>query len=156
MRPVRKFVSLCHTQLQKSLMRSWEEVGVVCKEVRWRKGQRKYYCQKYLRQKYFCQKYFREKYFWKTCFPTNIFGKNIYAKNIFGKNIYTINIFTKNIFGKNIFTKKNVAKNIVEKNIFVKNIFKKNSPKIFKKNTYWKYFSKKKGGGEAPLAARRA
>ena len=43
------------------------------------------------------------------------------------------------------------AKNIVEKNIFQKNL-----PKIFtKKNTYAKYISKK-GGGEAPFAARRA
>ena len=29
---------LCHTQLQKSLLRSWEEVGVVFRAVRWGKG----------------------------------------------------------------------------------------------------------------------
>ena len=38
-RPVREFV--CHTWLQKSLMRSWEEVGVVCKAVTWGKGKKK-------------------------------------------------------------------------------------------------------------------
>ena len=35
------FVSLCNTQLQKSLMRSWEEVGVVYRAVRWGKGKKK-------------------------------------------------------------------------------------------------------------------
>ena len=85
----RSFV--CHTQLEKSLMRSWEEVGVVCMEVKWRKGKkkiclpkillpkillpkifslkiffcRKYFSQKYFQKKYFYQKYFRPKNCWK-------------------------------------------------------------------------------------------
>ena len=92
LRPVRKsFVSFRHTQLQKSLMRSWEEVGVVCKEVRWRKGYRKYYCQKYLRKKYFCK---------------NISGQKIVGKNIFEKNIFVKNIFQKNTYAKYFFLKK--------------------------------------------------
>ena len=102
LRPVREFVcpSLCHTQHQKSLMRSWEEVGVVCKEVRWRKGKRKYLCQKYLRQKYFRQKYFRQKYFQK-----NISAKNIVEKQNFEKNIFVKNIF-KNKTDQKYFQKK--------------------------------------------------
>ena len=111
---------MCHTPFQKSLMRSWEEVGVVWKEVRWREGKR------------------------------NIIAKNIYAKYIFAKNIFAKNIFNKifspKIFSKTKFSPKNIfAKNILAKNIVEKNIFKKNPQKIFsKKNTYAKYFSKKK------------
>ena len=56
-----------------------------------------------------------------------------------------------NIIAKNIH-----AKNIFAENIFVKNIFKKTHQKYFQKNTYAKCFSKKKGVGEGPLAARRA
>ena len=97
---LRSFV--CHTQLEKSLMRSWEEVGVVCKEVRWRKGKRKYYCQKYLCQKYFqkkCspkiifsakyifkKKYFCQKYFWKNNLA-KIFSKKILLPNTFSKKV---------------------------------------------------------------------
>ena len=52
-----------------------------------------------------------------------------------------------------IFLKQNItAKNIFEKNIFTKNNFqKKIHQKYFQKNTFAKYFSKKKGGGETPL-----
>ena len=72
LRPVRNFVlrsPLCHTQLQKTLMRSWEEVGVVCRAVRWGKG----------KEKIFLAKIFLSE---------NIFGKNIFDENIFGKNIF--------------------------------------------------------------------
>ena len=110
-------------------MRSWEEVGVVCKEVN---GGR-----------------VRENIIAKNIYAKNIFGKNIFRKNIFRKNIFGRNIFRKNIFAKNIFKKNIFAKNIVEK-IFSKRIFlskiffKKLTKNIFKKNTYAKYFSKKK------------
>ena len=39
-------------------MRSWEEVGVVNKAVRWGKGKKKYFWQKYFWRKFFQQKYF--------------------------------------------------------------------------------------------------
>ena len=112
---------LCHTWLQKSLMRSWEEVGVVWKEVRWRKGKGKYYCQKYL-----CQKYFQ---------------KNIFAKNIFKNNFFCQIYFQKKYFCQKYFWK----------NSFTKNIFKeKNHRKYFQKNIFAKYFSKKKVGAKPP------
>ena len=115
LRPVRKFVLrlLCHTQLQKSLMRTWEEVGVVCKTVRWGKGKKKYFCGNYFRQKYFCQKYFqnkyfRKKYFQKKYFRQKYFQKKYFRQKYFGKNQQKY--FLKKYFCQIFFHKKVGAK----------------------------------------------
>ena len=55
----RKFV--CHTQLQKSLMRSWEEVGVVWRAVRFGKGKKKIFMLKIFLPKIFSTKIFSPK-----------------------------------------------------------------------------------------------
>ena len=52
---------VCHTQLQKSLMRSWEEVGVVWRAVRFGKGKKKIFMLKIFLPKIFSTKIFSPK-----------------------------------------------------------------------------------------------
>ena len=83
MRPVRDFVSLCHTELQQSLMSSWEEVGHVCWDVRLGKGKKKYFCLKHFCRKYFCLKYFQWKYFHKKYFCHHYIWEKYFCQQYF-------------------------------------------------------------------------
>ena len=141
-------------------MRSWEEVGVVNKAVRWGKGKKKYFCRKYLHQKYFRQKYFRQKYFHQKYFCQKYFLQKYYrqknfCKKYFCQKYFRKKIFSQKIFSSKIFFKKNFSQNFFwtkyccQKYFHQKYFPKKIHQKYFRKNTFCfcQIFFKKKGGG---------